>query len=370
MPGKKKPKAQAGNGAADGAAPTKAKAKDKAKISKAKGEAAGGDDDTWASLDQLGAKSTSNGTATHPFWIYGLDKLLLGALVMLPHAHSLFESHSFLMLDDGHNFQANALIQNATWSNVEAAFRFRDGIVLGVYEPMLTLFKMKACAFFGLSASAFKNISLVSHAAVAVLAYMLLCRVLYLASKASFRKDVAFAASLLFALHPLRVEVVRWMSAGGYLQGSILVLLSLRLHLVVLESKSSQVIVQVAAWIVYSMAVLSKAATVTASLAHFVLAICLAGPIARDQRKGSSLTPWKVLRSALLYSLPYFAISALGIWAALQASGNIADKDNIFMVNKTCKRLSQDPLSQILRATFAVWFYLYKSVDPSQLNLR
>ena len=90
-------------------------------------------------------------------------------------------------------------------------------------------------AAFGPDAGAFHIANIVAHAACVLLVYVAAGVVLTRAvpkASATLRNAAAVSAALLFGLHPLRVEVVAWISAMPYALALALLLASLLVRVV------------------------------------------------------------------------------------------------------------------------------------------
>src|SRR3954471_12554831 len=86
----------------------------------------------------------------------------------------------------------------------------------------------------GLDASAFHAVNIVAHGACVLLVYAAARVVLTGAvpeASGTLRNAAAVAAALLFGLHPLRVEVVAWISAMPYALAQAFLLASLLAYL-------------------------------------------------------------------------------------------------------------------------------------------
>jgi Flp pilus assembly protein TadD len=94
--------------------------------------------------------------------------------------------------------------------------------LIGHYQPFAWLIWSATKSLFGLSPAAFHGLSLVGHAAAAVLVCLLMLRLARaggLTTRAA--RAAAIAAAFTFALHPLRVEPVAWASAAPYVFSSL-----------------------------------------------------------------------------------------------------------------------------------------------------
>jgi protein O-mannosyl-transferase len=102
------------------------------------------------------------------------------------------------------------------------------------YQPLSWLTWAAIKAGFGLDAGAFHVANIAAHAACVLLVYAAARVVLTHAAprtSATLRDGAAVAAALLFGLHPLRVEVVAWISALPYALALALVLAALLAYL-------------------------------------------------------------------------------------------------------------------------------------------
>jgi tetratricopeptide (TPR) repeat protein len=102
------------------------------------------------------------------------------------------------------------------------------------YQPLSWLAWAAIKSGFGLNPATFHAANIAAHAACVLLVYAA-ARVLMTRavpeSSATFRNAAAVAAALLFGLHPLRVEVVAWISAMPYALALAFLLASLLAYL-------------------------------------------------------------------------------------------------------------------------------------------
>ncbi len=147
-----------------------------------------------------------------------LPTLLLALITLAVYWPSL---HGEFVYDDLILVQGNPLIQS--FGNLGEAFSrpYWEGLdpdgpgVVGLWRPLTTVALMVGNALGGGSPLGFHWASLLAHVAVALLAARL-------AQRLSENTAVGFATGLLFALHPVHVESVAWISgicdplAGGF----------------------------------------------------------------------------------------------------------------------------------------------------------
>jgi protein O-mannosyl-transferase len=125
--------------------------------------------------------------------------------------------NDFVAWDDDKNFVANPSYRGLGLSNLSwACTTFH----LGVYQPlawMLFGLEYTAC---GMNPRGYHLTSLILHMAVGVSLYLLIVRLLARARPEGATREIKLAswlAAALFLVHPLRVEVVAWVSCQGYL---------------------------------------------------------------------------------------------------------------------------------------------------------
>src|SRR5512142_1531850 len=95
------------------------------------------------------------------------------------------------------------LVQNARLGTPQVLEWAFSTTLMGHYQPLAWLVWSAAASLFGRSALTFHALSLLGHAANAALVYIVALRL-------SRSRGAAFAASILFAVHPVRVEAVAW----------------------------------------------------------------------------------------------------------------------------------------------------------------
>lgn len=162
----------------------------------------------------------------------------------------------------------------------------------GLYVPASYTFWMLEAAAAGgssgrpesLDARVFRLGSLGLHAAAAVLVFVLLCTVLE-------RGRAAAAGALLFALHPLQVEAVAWISETRGLLAAVLGLGALCLH-----ARESSMPRKFLALILLALALLSKPSAMCVPLIALVLDVVLLRRTARSSL--AALAPWFLLACA------------------------------------------------------------------------
>ncbi len=142
--------------------------------------------------------------------------LLLAVLAMAALWPSL--GNGFVNLDDPAYVSANAQVrQGLSWRGVVWAFTTLDR---GFWHPLTWLSLMLDAQLFGSHASGYHLTSLLLHAANAALVFILLRRL-------TGRTWRSFFVAALFAVHPLHVESVAWVSERKDVLSTFFLLLAL-----------------------------------------------------------------------------------------------------------------------------------------------
>src|SRR5208282_513801 len=109
----------------------------------------------------------------------------------------------FMLVDDPDYVTENAYVQNGlTWEGIAHAFtRGSDDN----WDPLTAMSHMLDCQFYGLNAGGHHLTNILLHAATAILLFLVLQQM----TGALWRSALVAA---VFALHPLHVESVAWVS--------------------------------------------------------------------------------------------------------------------------------------------------------------
>ncbi len=129
----------------------------------------------------------------------------------------------FVTLDDEDNFVHNDQYKGFTPTHLEWMWTSKH---LDVWEPAAWFLKAVVWHFFGLDASRWRDVQVLSHATGGALLYLLLIAVIgkHIAPHNRKQQAVACAGGALFwTLHPLRAEVVGWISCISYNFGIVFV---------------------------------------------------------------------------------------------------------------------------------------------------
>jgi tetratricopeptide (TPR) repeat protein len=125
--------------------------------------------------------------------------------------------NDFVAWDDDDNFLRNPQFRGLGLANVTWAW---TTFHLGVYQPLAWMLFEAQYAAGGLDPRTYHLTSLLLHGVVGAAVYILAVRLVRRAAPDCSPKAIRTACALaaaVFALHPLRAEVVAWVSCQGYL---------------------------------------------------------------------------------------------------------------------------------------------------------
>lgn len=181
----------------------------------------------------------------HLWW----PALVLAAAALLVWGSSV--KNGFVFFDDDQAILYNPLLRQPSFG------RFFSGQNLGMYAPLTWLTYWLGSAFSGQNAWGYHLLSLLLHAGNSVLIFNLLRQL-------TGRHWAAFAAALLFAVHPVQAEAVCWAAALSTVLFSTFYLAGALAYLHWLQrQKSGWLATSV---VVFVLACLSKSAAVTLPL--------------------------------------------------------------------------------------------------------
>jgi protein O-mannosyl-transferase len=214
--------------------------------------------------------------------------------------------------DDKPNFLDNPHFRGFTLENLK--WIFAGSIRKGNYEPVSWLILECTYTFAGMSAGAYHLTGLFLHVLSALMFFLVARKLLSLSfsptdNQAGVLTICAAAASILFSIHPLRVEVVAWVSGQHYASAGIFFLASIYCYLSATAALKSDPIAS-RHW--YWSSVAAFALSLLSFPIGMMLPVVLLGmdfyPLSRfdvpqDQR-------WAVMRTLLVEKIPFVALTA------------------------------------------------------------
>ena len=257
-------------------------------------------------------------------------------------------NHGFTYLDDYVQVVENPFIKSVTFSNLSTVF---SSSVVGMYQPITSSFFALITVLFSTDAIYFHSASLLFHTMNTLLVFKVL-------EQFFVQKKLILLLSLLFALHPMQVESVAWVSAFSTLTFTFFTLLAFLNYSSYHREKKQ--LSYVSSLIFFILACLSKSAAVI-----FPILLIL---FDYYKNKETSLD-WK-------NKIPFFLVSILfGIitLSTRESAGHLSDLsvqftwfDRIFLI---CHSILFYPLTFWLPFKLSA-FYPYPELINGQLPMR
>jgi tetratricopeptide (TPR) repeat protein len=322
----------------------------------------------------------TRGSSSRPKLPLGANMLLMVAAVL---ALPLIVNYELLAnpdipwvsYDDGTNFETNVHVQRLNWANI--GWAINDGVVLGVYEPVSLIVKMWIGETVGFSRHIYMLASVTLHTTNSLLALMATTLFFYVVENASSKHhkwtttgSYVGVAVLFLGLHPQRTEVLAWPSCFPYLLACLFALLSTMCHLVYHQrnpdwSLSTSRIFDfwtVMSVVFYSLAVLSKASTITLPVLLVAIDMCVL--FVRENGATQSLKDRMVSMTCVLSNFgPMAVVTVVGLYAATSAD---LGKDTEGMVQP----IQLTPQGRLMRACFMLCAYIVNAIIPASISVR
>lgn len=258
--------------------------------------------------------------------------------------------NDFVNWDDVQNYLTNADFRGLGVDQIRWAW---TTVHMGTYQPLAWMFTSLEYALWGLDPHGYHAASVATHACTVVLLYMLTLAIL---RRCEVRLDgtatvLAAVAVASYAIHPLRVEAVAWITAQANLLCGLFFVASLLAYL-----RSSEMSRTSARWLNLSLlmfvaALLCKAPAVGLP---FVLLVLDVYPLRRIHA-GAQL--WASIRESLRQKVGFFLFAALFSIVAVLA------KASTFVGVLPPRSV---PL-RLAAAAYSAWFYLGKMIAPFDL---
>ncbi|HSL49041.1 MAG TPA: tetratricopeptide repeat protein [Candidatus Deferrimicrobiaceae bacterium] len=259
----------------------------------------------------------------------------------------------FVDWDDPTNFLENPYYRGLGWRQLRWMLTAN---VMGHWIPVTWLTLGADFAVWGMNPFGYHLTNLLLHTASAVLFYFVSRRLLGLAMPATspgLLRLGAAAAALFFAVHPLRVESVAWITERRDLTSGLFFLLTILAYLKAHERPPAvRLGFRLAALGAAALALASKSIVMGLPLVLLILDVYPLGRLGPRVQDWWSARAWPVWRE----KIP-FALLAVGTGAAA------------YLVQRSTGYLTPaDPLSRIGMVAYNVWFHVWKTVAPLNLG--
>jgi Tfp pilus assembly protein PilF len=289
----------------------------------------------------------------------GLTRWLLPFLIVLATLTAFLPSlqNEFVIWDDDANFLENPHYRGLGWEQLWWMF---TTFHMSLYRPLTWVTLGFDYLLWGMEPFGYHLTSLLLHTANAVLFYVLVLRLLSLslsppASQLFVLRLAAGFAALLFAIHPLRVETVAWVSARNDVLSAFFFLSAILCYLRAVTVAGAYRIWMPAAVVVYALSLLSKAAGIVLPIIFLTLDVY---PL---RRLGWGSRKWfgPQVRGVWLEKAP-FLLFALGA-GALAATAK-------YYAGAMVPWERQGLESRLAQTLYSLGFYLWKTVIPVSLS--
>jgi len=283
---------------------------------------------------------------TPPTWLWrGLPLLVAGltAACFLPAIHG-----DFVLWDDDLNITGNRRYRGLSAAHLRWMFTTLHG---GHYQPLSWVTLAVDHALWGMNPTGYHLTSLLLHTVTALVVYAVLLALLSPAPTRSMHLAAALGA-LFFALHPLRVESVAWVTERRDVVSGLFFVLTLLAYLRMQRTEgTARRGWLVASLVAFALSLLSKAWGITLPVVLLALDFHplrrLPGRSGRERMAVLlEKLPWAILAGAA-------AIVAFAAQHRIEAMRTLAD---------------HGPFERTLQAAYGICFYLWKTLVPTNLS--
>jgi len=274
---------------------------------------------------------------------------LVAFAVFLPSLHG-----QFLAWDDDVNLVTNAHYRGLGWPQIRWAF---SNVRMGHYIPITWLTFSANYAAGGMDPRGYHLVNQIVHAANAVVFYLVARRLIAAArdgGRQAWRTDAAatwgaLAAALLFAVHPLRVESVAWITERRDVLSGCFFLAAVWSYLRAVETRDRAA----PGWMAGSLALFAAGLLSKASIMALpaVLVLLDVYPLRRDA------FTWPRLVAEKAGHWIVGAGGALGALVALEVSGLRITSYGVY-----------GPAARIAMVAYSFWFYPAAWAWPVRLS--
>ncbi len=286
-------------------------------------------------------------------WVYWLVPVLVALVTFaafLPALHN-----QFVNWDDDKNFLDNPYYRGLGWSQL----RWMWTTHLGHYIPLTWMTFGLDYLLWGMNPLGYHLTNLLLHVANAVVFFFITRRLLTLALPSPSERGHALAvsaafAALVFAIHPLRVESVAWVTERRDILSGLFYLSAILIYLRACEREERGRGWYWLSVAVFGCALLSKSMVVNLPV---VLVILDVYPL---RRLGGAVGWWSApARRVYVEKIPFVLLaavaSAIALWAQLS-------HDTMVSV------VQLSALGRLAVSVYGVSFYLWKTVAPVSLS--
>lgn len=221
--------------------------------------------------------------------------------------------------------------------NIEHIFKIFSSFYVSMYQPIPTLSFAVEYYFFGINPRVIHTTSLIIHLINVILVY-------WLFYKLSKKKEIAFIIILIFALHPLNVESVCWVSTRSNLLYSLFFISALISYLYYIDNTKNFEYLLLS-FLLFSLSIFSKISAIT-----FPLLILLF----------DYYYSRKNIFKIIIEKLPFFILAIL--FGLIAINTKLDEGIRMDLIPKV------SPVNAFFIANYMLVLYVYKLFFPVNLN--
>src|SRR2546427_3152128 len=303
---------------------------------------------------ELEVQAAVKASPSAPRWVGWLAPLLVALFTLTAFVPTL--QNQFVAWDDDKNFLDNPRYRGLGWAHLRWMF---TAFHLGHYIPLTWVTFGMDHLLWGMKPVGYHLTSLLLHAANAVLFFSLVRRILTLDRPSAAERDHALVvsagfAALVFAIHPLRVESVAWVTERRDVLSGLFYLVTILEYLRACEPEKRGRWWYWLSVVTFVCALLSKSMVVNLPVVLLILDVY---PL---RRLGGAIGWWsEPARRVYVEKIPFVLLAAAASAIAFMAQ---------FSAQTAASLAQLSVLGRLAVSAYGLSFYLGKVVVPVNLS--
>src|SRR5437899_2839051 len=263
--------------------------------------------------------------------------------------------NQFVNLDDNDNFLDNPHYRGLAWTHLRWMWTTHQGH----YIPLTWMTLGLDYLLWGMNPVGYHLMSLLLHAANAVVFFFVVRRILTRALPSLSERGHALAvsagfAALVFAIHPLRVESVAWVTERRDVLSGLFYLVTILVYLRACEGEERGRRWYSLAVATFVLALLSKSMVVNLPIVLLILDVY---PL---RRLGGAIGWWSApARRVYVEKIPFVLLAAAASAIALMAQSSVHAAASLAQLSVP---------GRLVVSAYGLGFYLWKMVVPVNLS--
>src|SRR5881296_2367970 len=286
-------------------------------------------------------------------WVYRLVPVLVALVTFAAFLPAL--QNQFVNFDDDKNFLDNPQYRGLAWTHLRWMWTTHQGH----YIPLTWMTLGLDYLLWGMNPVGYHLMSLLLHAANAVVFFFVVRRILTRALPSLSERGHALAvsagfAALVFAIHPLRVESVAWVTERRDVLSGLLYLLTILEYLRACEPE------KLGHWWYWLSVVTFVCALLSKSMAASLPVVLLILDVYPLRRLGGAIGWWsEPARRVYVEKIPFVLLAAAASAIAFMAQ---------FSAQTAASLAQLSVLGRLAVSAYGLSFYLGKLVVPVNLS--